>query len=72
MKTLYEFSQEIKKLREAIGSIEIKGERNARIIVYCNDKCNDIISSIDEAVNDLSKSSERNNQASIEMDEEGG
>lgn len=49
MKTLYDFGLEVAKIREAVNSLEVKGEENASLIVYINQKCNGIISAINEA-----------------------
>ena len=32
--TLYDFGIEVAKIREAINSLEIKGEQNASLVVY--------------------------------------
>ena len=51
MKTLYDFGVEVTKVREAINSLEIKGEQNASLVVYAIHKCNDIIEAINAVVN---------------------
>ena len=51
MATLYEIGQEVMRIREAVNSLEVKGQQNARLIVYCFDKCNGIIQAINDATN---------------------
>ena len=48
MQTLYDFGLEIQKIREAIDSVEVKGVKNASLIVYAYDRCNDLIQTINE------------------------
>lgn len=52
MKTLYELGQEIMKIREAVNSLEVKGQENARFVIYCFDKCNGIIQAINNAASE--------------------
>lgn len=49
MQTLYDFGLEVQNIREAADSIEVKGNKNASLVVYIYNKCNDII----QAINDL-------------------
>ena len=42
--TLLDFGLEVTKIREAVNSLEVKGETNASLIVYTIQKCNDLIS----------------------------
>lgn len=67
MKTLYDLGIEVTKIREAINSLEIKGEQNASLIVYATHKCNDIIEAINAIVNQSDPG-----QNGEEQTEEGG
>ena len=59
MVTLYELSQEVVKIREAVNSMEVKGRQNAALIVYCCEKCDNIIKAVNEAVSRLSASNSK-------------
>jgi hypothetical protein len=48
--TLYDLGMEVTKIREAINSLEVKGESNASLIVYTFRKCNEIIEAINAVV----------------------
>lgn len=54
MVTLYELSQEVIKIREAVNSMKVEGRQNAALVVYCCDKCDGIIKAVNEAVSALS------------------
>lgn len=54
MVTLYELGQEAVKIREAVNSIEVKGRQNAALIVYCCEKCDNIVKAINEAAASVS------------------
>lgn len=41
---------ELLKIREALNALEVRGERNASLIVYCYNKCSDLMNAI--GVND--------------------
>lgn len=58
MQTLLDFGQEVIKIREAVNSLEVKGEANAALIVYTVQKCNDIISEINKIANNQNDSKE--------------
>lgn len=47
--TLYDFGLEVAKIREAVNSLEVKGDNNAALIVYSVEKCNELIRAINEA-----------------------
>lgn len=64
MVTLHELSQEVVKIREAVNAMEVKGRQNAALIVYCCEKCDNIIKAINEAIVALSAS---NNQPREEL-----
>lgn len=68
MQTLYDLGVEVTKIREAINSIEVKGEQNASLVVYSVKKCNDII----EAINAVSRTikSSQNEVESIDKEDE--
>lgn len=56
--TLLDFGLEVTKIREAVNSLEVKGETNASLIVYTIQKCNDLISAINEVVKNQNESKE--------------
>lgn len=58
MRTLLDFGQEVIKIREAVNSLEVKGEANAALIVYTVQKCNDIILEINKIANNQNDSKE--------------
>lgn len=58
MQTLLDFGQEVIKIREAVNSLEVKGEANAALIVYTVQKCNDIILEINKIANNQNDSKE--------------
>lgn len=51
MMTLYDFGLEIERIREAADSLTITGQRNASVVVYIYNRCNDLI----RAINDVSE-----------------
>lgn len=61
--TLYDFGIEVAKIREAINSLEIKGEQNASLVVYAIGRCNYLI----QQINDTAKEA-----AEIQNSSEGG
>lgn len=69
MQTLLDFGQEVAKIREAVNSLEVKGEANATLIVFAVHKCNDIIAAINDIVQkqiEEKKSDEGNQNGSEE------
>lgn len=48
MATLYDFGQAITQIRDASDAVEVKGARNAGLISFIYDKCNEIIAVINE------------------------
>jgi hypothetical protein len=42
MDTLLEFSNAVSKIKSAINELEVKGDRNATLIVYSNKLCDEI------------------------------
>ena len=60
MQTLLDFGQEVIKIREAVNSLEVKGEANAALIVYTVQKCNDIILEINNIAKNQNGSEEVN------------
>ena len=44
--TLQETIRVITLIREAIGELETRGERNASLVVYTTSKCNEVIQAI--------------------------
>ena len=48
MMTLYDFGLEIERVREAADSLTITGQRNASLVMYIYNKCNDLIQAINE------------------------
>lgn len=50
MHTLYDFGLEVQNIREAIDSLEVKGNKNASLVVYAYNKCNDIITAINNII----------------------
>lgn len=52
MKTFSDFEMEVMRVREAINDINIKGERNASLVVYAVGKCNEIINTLHEIANE--------------------
>lgn len=58
MQTLLDFGQEVIKIREAVNSLEVKGEANAALIVYTVQKCNDIILEINNIAKNQNDSKE--------------
>lgn len=56
--TLLDFGLEVTKIREAVNSLEVKGETNASLIVYTIQKCNDLIAAINDVVKNQNESKE--------------
>jgi len=50
MRTLYDFGLEVQKIREAIDSLEVKGNKNASFVVFAYNKCNEIIRGINDII----------------------
>lgn len=72
MRTLYDFGMEVTKIREAINSLEVKGEHNASLVVYAYNKCNDIIEAINAVVNqsDPGQNGEETGKEEVEVNGE--
>lgn len=66
MQTLYEFGMEVTRVREAIDSIEVRGHKNASLVDYAYNKCNDIIAAINSVVQQKDQNGEESGQDSIE------
>ena len=66
MKSLYEFGKEIVRIREAINSVKIKGRKNASLVVFACNRCDELI----EEINQIARNAEE--QASEQSDGEGG
>lgn len=64
--TLYDLGMEVTKIREAINSLEVKGESNASLIVYAFRKCNEIIGAINAVVNQQSETSQNGEKTTEE------
>ncbi len=58
MQTLYEFGMEVTRIREAIDSIEVRGHKNASLVDYAYNKCNDIIAAINNVVQQKNQNGE--------------
>ncbi|MBQ8707823.1 MAG: hypothetical protein IJ523_07040 [Succinivibrionaceae bacterium] len=67
--TLYDLGMEVTKIREAVDSLEVKGKKNASLVVYAFEKCNDIIEAINAVVNQESDSSQ-NGDGQTDKEEE--
>jgi len=67
--TLYDLGMEVAKIREAINSLEVKGESNASLVVYAFKKCNEIIEVINNVVTQQRNSSQ-NEKEQTEKEEE--
>ena len=65
--TLYELGINVAKIREAVDSIEVKGEKNASLIVYAIRKCNEMI----EEINRVAAQQSQTNQNGEEQQKEG-
>ena len=65
--TLYDLGMEVTKIREAINSLEVKGESNASLVVYAFRKCNDII----EAINAVVSQQDSSQNGEEQTEEEG-
>lgn len=66
--TLYDLGMEVTKIREAINSLEVKGENNASLVVYAFRKCNDII----EVINAIAAQKNESHQNEVDVVEEEG
>lgn len=64
---LYDFAQDIVKIREAVNSIEVRGSANSAYIVFISDKCDELVRDIKEAVREIG---EREEAAANEQDRE--
>lgn len=64
MKTLLDFGNEIIDIRDAINQIEVRGRKNAAIVVFANDKCNELVEAINKIAsqNEIEKGSEENGE----------
>lgn len=63
MLTLMDLANEIVKIREAVDSVEVKGRQNAAALVFAYDKCNNLISSINEAMQQIQNGSQGDGEA---------
>ena len=55
METLFDFGQEISKIRDALDTMEVRGQHNASVLVYCYQKCNDMIQSINNIAAEVNR-----------------
>ena len=64
MKTLLDFGNEIIDIRDAVNQLEVRGRKNAAIVVFIHDKCNELVEVINEIVNQngIKKGSEDNGE----------
>lgn len=53
MKTLYDFGIELSKICTALNAIEVRGQQNASLLVYACEKCNELISELNEVGKNL-------------------
>lgn len=49
------FSEGLTKIREGLEMMEVKGRQNAALLVYCHDKCSEMINEIEEVINRLTQ-----------------
>ena len=69
--TLQEFGHEVLKIREALNTLEVRGERNASLVVYCYNKCNDLVAALNEVIAEVAGDTQLQNgmeEASNEQD----
>jgi len=50
MKTLVEIGETIIQVREAVNEMELHGFNNASLVMFCNQKCNELVAEINEAL----------------------
>lgn len=64
MKTLLDFGNKIIDIRNAINQIEVRGRKNAAIVIFANDKCNELVEAINKIANqnEIKKGSEENGE----------
>jgi hypothetical protein len=58
MLTLQDVCREIFSIKEAVDSIEVKGERNASFVLFCLNKCNYIINEFESIIHNKEKEKE--------------
>ncbi len=58
MYTLNDFIKNLEEAKEAINSIEVKGRQNALYVIYANDKCDNMIQSLKDAIAEQVKTQE--------------
>lgn len=68
MLTLMDLGNEIMKIREAVDAVEVKGRQNASLLVYAYDKCNNLIASINEAVQQIQNGTQGGTEENGESD----
>lgn len=49
MTTLQEIAMTVVQIREAMEDLTLKGSQNAAILLFCNKKCNEIVTALNEA-----------------------
>lgn len=62
MTTLYDIGLGIQKIREAADSISITGSKNAYMIVYITEKCNELIQSINDTIHAIEEEGKERQQ----------
>lgn len=65
--TLDKMVREITLIREAINELEIRGERNASLVLYSVRKCNEVIQAIQNAMTE--KEEKRANESDSNQSE---
>lgn len=58
MITPKEIVEEIKQIKDVINRIEIKGEQNANFVLFTCQRCDALMSAINEIIDDHTKSDE--------------
>ncbi len=58
MVTLMDLGNEVMKIREALNELEVKGKRNASILVFADETCNKIVNMINDAAKQAQNGSE--------------
>ena len=55
MMSLKEFSNGLAKIREGLDMLEIKGRENAAVLVYCHDRCSELLTGLEEVMRQMTK-----------------
>lgn len=59
MPTLYDVGQRVVKIRETVNEMDVRGSRNASLVVYAVQLCNELVQLLNDTAHDMKKEGDR-------------